>query len=105
MNYFKRNNQFKPEPIVRDEYEQIVQNGLALSPSEIMEMSQRGIPISTSNLRSLEVYKTSDDDMTVPMEFRRNHDMADMYQHRQDILGKVKKASDEYFKSLTSNSE
>lgn len=101
MDYLRKKNcQFKPINIERRFDEPIVQDGLAMSPAEMMDMVNRGIPISNSNLQLLEVYKTGDKDFSVPMEFRRNVDMADMWQHRQEMRTKVREASDKYLSNL-----
>lgn len=104
MNYLRKKNcQFKPCFIEHRDDEPIVQDGLAMTPSQAMDLVNRGIPISNSNLQLIEVYKTGDKDFSVPMEFRRNADMADMWQHRQNVREKVRAASDNYLSNLPKN--
>lgn len=101
MNYLRKKNlQFKVVNIEHRYDEPVVQDGLSLTPSEMMDMVNRGIPISSSNLQVLEVYKSSDKDFTVPMEFRRNADMADMWQHREFVRENVRVSAEEYLNTL-----
>lgn len=106
MKYLeKKNKVFKTAPNFYGEHEVPVQGGLAITPAQAMEMVRNGIPISNQNLQLMEIYETKSDDFSVPSEFQRNADMADMYQHRQDILKKVKKGQDEHLASLSNQSE
>lgn len=98
-NVFKPISHYKPECIVRECNDRIVQNGLALTPAQVMDMVNSGIPISNSNLKVLETYKTTDGDYSVPMEFRRGADMADMWQHRQDVIASSKQAVNNHIRS------
>lgn len=101
----KKNNQFRTSSIIRKEDEQPVQSGLSMSPAEALEMALKGIPLSQANLPSIEVYRTADNDYSVPMEFRRHCDPADMYQFRQDIHEKVRAGQDNYFQTLNSQKD
>lgn len=104
MNYFeKKNKEVKIAPNFYKEDEVPVQGGLAITPAQAMEMVRNGVPISNQNLQLMEIYATKDDDFSVPSEFQRNADMADMYQQRQDILKKVKKGQDDYLDNLSNN--
>lgn len=101
----KKNNCFKTCEIKRKEDEKPVQSGLSMSPAEALEMALKGVPLSQANLPSIEVYRTSDNDYSVPMEFRRNADPADMYQFRQEIHKKVKAGQETYLSNLSKSSE
>lgn len=96
MNFdrVKKRAPFDTYKVVQREDEDVVQNGLAMTPAQAMELVERGIPISNSNLQVMEIYKTGDKDFTVPMEFQRGVDMADMYQHRKEVTSKVKHGYD-----------
>lgn len=85
-----------------DEYEEQVQNGLALTPAQMMDLTNRGIPISPANL-GVEYYEgVSVTDFEVPMEHQRGVDIADMWEHRQEMR---KKLSSPQFKELLQGKE
>lgn len=99
----KKNKSVYISDIKRSADEKPVQGGLSMSPSESLRMALNGVPLSQSNLPSIEVYRTKDNDYTVPMEYRRNSDIADMYQFRQDIHEKVSKGQSDYLNNLSQN--
>lgn len=106
MKYLeKKNKEVKISPNFYMDDEVPVQGGLALTPAQAMEMVRNGVPISNQNLQLMEIYETKDNDFSVPSEFQRNADMADMYQQRQDILKKVKKGQDDYLVNLSNQSK
>lgn len=85
-----------------EEYEEQVQNGLALTPAQMMDLTNRGVPISPANL-GVEYYEgVSVSDFEVPMEHRRGVDIADMWEHRQDMRSKL---SSPQFKELLQGKE
>lgn len=85
-----------------EEYEEQVQNGLALTPAQMMDLTNRGVPISPANL-GVEYYEgVSVSDFEVPMEHRRGVDIADMWEHRQDMRAKL---SSPQFKELLQGKE
>lgn len=75
----------------RREYEDIVQNGLAVTPSEMMQMTARGIPVTTNNLGLVYEDGVSSLDYTPPLEYTRGIDIADLWERRQDIREKFGK--------------
>lgn len=76
-------------PVTRD-YEDKVQNGLAITPSQMQDMAQRGIPVSTSNLGLGYEDGYSELDFTPPSEHLRGIDMADLWEQRQSIKKKLR---------------
>lgn len=66
-----------------------VQNGLAVTPSQMWELQQSGFPISTQTAGlSFDdgQYKV---DWEVPMEHRRGIDPADLFEYQEQMRGKV----------------
>lgn len=81
-------------PFYRSEHDPVVQNGLAITPQDALEMAISGIPIGTINLNDLTYEQRRDVDMSVPPERCRGWDMADGFQAQMDLrqkVGKVKK--------------
>lgn len=68
----------------RRKNEEIVQNGLALTPAQILKMAEAGIPASSANNPNL-VDGSKENNWIVPIEERRGIDMADLWNERQDI--------------------
>lgn len=79
--------------------EPIVQNGLAVTPRQMMELTQRGIPITPANLGLQYKEGVNSLDFDVPMEHQRGIDMADMWMHRQSMKKRLKSKE---FQSLVS---
>lgn len=73
--------------------EKPVQNNLALTPSDILRMAEQGIPASSANNPNL-IDGNSDNDWNVPLEERRGIDMTDLWNERQNIKSKFRKAHD-----------
>lgn len=67
-----------------------VRNGLAVTPSQMMDMTQRGISISNSNLDYLE--GTPNPSATVPIEQSRGVDVNDVWQASQTAKKRLKAA-------------
>lgn len=90
MNKFKRyNNRVAVCELQTDESS--VQEGLAYTPSKMMQLAQEGIPISTQAAAGI----TFDDgyrklDFEPLLENRRGVEMTDLWEARQDIKSKVK---------------
>lgn len=80
--YLKTREDRFSSPITR-EYEDKVQNGLAITPSKMQEMALRGIPVSTSNLGLGYEDGYSELDFTPPAEHQRGVDMSDLWELRQ----------------------
>lgn len=67
--------------------EKPVQNGLALTPSDILRMAEQGIPASSANNPNL-IDGSTENNWEVPLEERRGIDMADLWNERQNIKRK-----------------
>lgn len=70
----------------------VVQNGLALTPSQMMDMQDKGIPITTQNLGVTYDDGYSSLDFNVPLEYQRGIDMADLWEARENSKKKMRKA-------------
>lgn len=67
----------------------IVQNGLSISPREMMDLTRQGFAIGAQNARMLQEVKSMAVG-EVPLEFRRGFDMADGYQAQQSVRDKAR---------------
>lgn len=75
----------------RQRGESIVQNGLAVTPSDVLRMAERGIPASAQmNTQMIDGHTGSD--WNVPLEERRGVDIAQMWQESQNVRTKFRKA-------------
>lgn len=84
----------------RQEYEPIVQNGLAITPAEMMNLTNRGIPISPQNLGLVYDEGVSELDFTPPAEYTRGVEINDLWELRQQTRKKAKTAIDNHVASL-----
>lgn len=75
---------------VLTEEEPIVQNGLAVTPAQMMELTNRGVPITPSNLGVIFDEGSSSLDFEPTMENLRGIDITDMWEHREDVKHKMK---------------
>lgn len=69
----------------RKSYEPVVKSGLSVTPSQMSEMTAKGIPIS-SQLSALE-YDSTDvglGDFNIPVDMRRGVDIADTWNAQKD---------------------
>lgn len=90
-------NGFHISTSFRRDDEQVVQNGLAITPSEVESMVKRGIPVSTQSNALLKAQDYGDKDWDVPLGFRRGEDpLADGYQKAKDVHERLHKAIDEH---------
>lgn len=89
-----RLNNHKPHVVNcrRFDDEEIVQNGLAVTPSQMLELAQKGVPISPNNLGLGFEEGVSDLDFEPPLNYRRGVDLGDLFEAREDVKSKVKKA-------------
>lgn len=71
------------------EFDKPVQNGLAVTPSQMLDMTNRGIPVAASNLGLAYDEGYSDLDFTPPLQHQRGVDIADMWEKRQDLRSKI----------------
>lgn len=74
--------------------EQEVENGLAMTPAQMFDMAQRGLPITTQNLGVTYDEGYSNLDFTPPAEYRRGVDLGDLYEMRMDAKSKLRKNRD-----------
>lgn len=70
--------------------EPIVQNGLAVTPRNMLDMSNNGIPITPNNLALQYNEGVSKLDFDVPMDYQRGVDICDMWEHREDFKNRMK---------------
>lgn len=79
----------------RLENEEQVQSGLALTPSEMMEMANKGVPITPQNFDGLQYDEGySKLDFDVPIEYRRGIDIGDCWEAEMDAKARLKSAKD-----------
>lgn len=65
--------------------DQKVQSGLALTPAQIMQMSERGIPVTTQNLDGMFYDGETRPSWDIPLDQQRGVDVAAMWQRRKDL--------------------
>ena len=75
-----------PEPAPEDR----VKSGLALTPSQIYELQQKGLPISNQTAGMVFDEGTYKCDWHVLPEYRRGVDPADMYEQEMETRRKAK---------------
>lgn len=75
--------------------EQEVQNGLSMTPSQMFDMAQKGLPITTRNLGVTYDEGYNDLEFDPPMEYRRGIDVGDLYEARHDVKTKFRKLRDD----------
>lgn len=80
----------------RHDDEPVVQNDLAVTPSQMMELTQKGYSITSQNLRMLDAIDPADKDFYVPLQYRRGIDIADISEASQEVRKKMKKAVKDY---------
>lgn len=80
--------------------DQKVQSGLALTPAQIMQMSERGIPVTTQNLDGMFFDGETRPSWDIPLDQQRGIDVATMWQRRKDLGLRLKNAE-----TLPSNTE
>lgn len=76
-------------PRRRDD-EEIVQSGLAVTPSMMLEMAEHNIPIAAQNLGLTYDEGVSKLDFDVPLEYQRGIDISDAWEERERIKGKFR---------------
>lgn len=88
---FKRNTVCN---VLRSKDDAIVQNGLSITPAQMMELTKQGFSISAQNSRMLKEVKSDDfRHMDVPLEFRRGIDpLADGFQMQKEVHQKLRNA-------------
>lgn len=88
----KHNNRVFTSP-KRRTGEQIVQNGLSLSPANALKMAEQGLP-SSAQMQYREVEGSSNPAWGLPLDERRGIDMAALWQAQRDIKAKFVQAHD-----------
>lgn len=87
-----RSSKFNPCRVVRRDDEGVVQDGLALTPSKVAEMTRAGIPISTVNAMGFhDGYRTLDFEPFILN--RRGVDMIDAWNAQMDSRKKLRDAA------------
>lgn len=67
------------------------QNGLAVTPSQMLEMAEAGIPISSVTAESLYDDGKRTLDFEPPLDRIRGVDLCDLWENDQDIRHKMRK--------------
>lgn len=84
---------FRSAFAVRGKYEPVVKNGLAITPSDMVEMMNNGMSISAQAYSMLDKETISQrNDFEVPLEHRKGFDMVDGWTLKQDVLGRFRAA-------------
>lgn len=76
--------------------EDVVMNGLSITPGQMLELTNQGYPISSQNLKYLDNIDPADKDFYIPLQYRRGVDIADLSEHSQEVRAKLKKAVQDY---------
>lgn len=83
-----------------------VEDGLAMTPAQMNQLMQQGIPIASANLGLQYEEGVSELDFEPPLEHRRGIDINDMYESRQHIRKKfAEKLRDYRAKNVDVNPE
>lgn len=75
----------------RHDDEEPVQSGLAVTPAQMMELAEKGIPITPQNLGVSYDEGYSDLSFDVPTQYQRGIDIADMWEAQEDVKRKFGK--------------
>lgn len=89
-------HKFRSSVCRRHDDEPVVQNGLTVTPSEMLDLTRQGMSITSMNLRLLEAVDPADKDFYVPLQYRRGIDIADISEHSQEVRQKLKKAMKDF---------
>lgn len=88
-----KHNRQHPCVIQRRFDETPVQDGLAVSPTTMYEMTKKGIPISTQNQPDTAFEQpTGENSFFVPIDRRRGTDIVSLWQAEQEVKTKMRKA-------------
>lgn len=77
----------------RQEEESIVQDGLAYTPSQMMQLAERGIPVTTNSASDSQFFDgvpVGQGSFDLPLDRQKGVDVADMWQAQQSIKSKAK---------------
>lgn len=69
-----------------------VQPGLAMTPSQMQRLSEKGVPVSNQNLEGMFYDGDTRPSWDVPMDQIRGIDVAQLWQERKNIAAKIKNA-------------
>lgn len=108
MSVFKCSHRsFRPAVAQRHGNEEVVRNGLAVTPSQALELTNQGVSISAMNSSNFQkVEGQSYKDWSVPMEYQRGVDvLADGYQAQQRVRGRLRDVITETQKQMAVDSE
>lgn len=72
--------------------EQVVQNGLAMTPSDVLRAAESGTPVSSLMTASNFSDGHFGSDWDIPLEDRRGIDMGHLYQEQMESRSKMRKA-------------
>lgn len=89
MSYINRSVRFAHAR--RKTFEMKVQNGLSLTPAEMMKLAKEGMPIAAASPLQESFDNTPQGDFFVPLETRRGIDIADLYAAQQDSKNKLRR--------------
>lgn len=84
--------------------EAIVQNDLAMTPSDVLKMAESGIPASAQMVSQM-VDGHLGSDWSLNLEDRRGIDIAQMWQESMDSRKRIKSASDAAKPVVSSNAD
>lgn len=87
----KKSINLRPAVAHRHEDEPIVRNGLAITPSEMVEMMRQGMPISAQGYSLKDESITMRNDYEVPLEHTRGFDLVDGWNKMKEVQSKVRK--------------
>lgn len=79
----------------RHEDEEIVQNGLSITPERMLEMVQHNIPLNNNNLAVTYDEGYGDLSFDVPLQYQRGVDIGDAWEAQEDVKAKFGKRINE----------
>lgn len=88
--FYKSHRPHRGVSCKRSEEEPIVQNGLAVTPSQMQELSLRGVAVSAQNAALAINDGAGKYDYHVPLEYTRGFDAADAYCAEQEARAKFR---------------
>lgn len=89
----------RPYRVRRSENDIPVNGKLALTPSKMMALAEKGIPISSQNLGNQYFEGEVNPSWDVPLDRQRGVDVNDMWNHNENVRKKLKVASKEAIKA------
>lgn len=78
----------------RKEHESIVQDGLAYTPTQMLQLAEKGIAVSTNSVSDslfFDGVPKGQGSFDLPVDMRKGFDVADAWQASQTIRAKAKK--------------